>query len=50
MKENDNRTEKISYVLLERTLSLGIWTSQKGSQRLIFVTAGPRVHFEEEKK
>lgn len=50
IKEKDNSTEKISYFLLKRTMSLWIQKSQKGSQRLVFVTAEPNVHFEEEKK
>ena len=50
MKEKDNSTErKISYFLLERTVSLWIWKFQKGSQRLVFVTAEPNVHFGEKK-
>lgn len=50
MKETDNNTEKISYFLLERTVSLWIWKSQKGNQRLVFVTAEPSVHSEKGKK
>lgn len=49
MKENDNSTEKITYFLLERTVSLWIQKSQKGSHRLVFVTTEPNVHFGEEK-
>lgn len=49
MKEKDSTEKKISYFLLERTVSLWIWKSQKESQRLVFVTAEPNVHFGEKK-
>lgn len=49
MKEKDSSTEKISYFLLEKTMSLWIWKSQKGSKSLVFVTAQPNIHVGEEK-
>lgn len=49
MKEKDKSTEKMSHFLLERPVRLRIWKSQKGSQRLVFVTAEASVHSGEEK-